>query len=114
MSNVMHLTCFSPRPRHLSGALGSGQRVCDVEEYHAENRSVGPERDPGRARPAIARRTPALGVCRAAPGRPLPAAAVAAAALPAASRLATLFRPANRRPIDEAGRAERPRARDLG
>src|SRR5689334_21476729 len=101
----MQFTPFSRRPRHLSGALGFDQCVCDVEEYHAENRSVGAEREAGRARPAVARRTPAAGICGAAPGGSPPAAAVAAAALPAASRIANLFRRADGEPVGLAERA---------
>jgi len=61
------------------------QGVSDVEDYHAEKRCVGAERAKSRARPTIARSTPAPGARRAALGSPFAAEAVLAKARPAPS-----------------------------
>jgi len=83
---------------HLADA-----KVCDVEDDHAENRSVGAKRAEGRGRPAVSGRTPAARTCRAALAGAPPAETILAEALSALSSFANSRRRANRRPIDDRG-----------
>ena len=80
--------------------LGACQGVSDVEDDHADNRTVGAERAEGGARPAVAGDPPAAGAGRAALGRASLAEAVPAEARGVLLSLADLCWCADGRPID--------------
>src|SRR5947209_19016285 len=100
MLGTSHRFRFS---RFIYRALGWRQGAFDVEDDHAEDRSVGAERDKGRTRPAVTRCAPAAGIRRAALGGASAAETVLAAARITYSRLTNLCRRTNQRPTRRIG-----------
>src|SRR5215472_2576496 len=109
-SNVRYFTLCSCLHTSFLRRPGARQGAVDVEDDHADNRTVGAERAEGGARPAVAGDTPAAGAGQAALGRASLAEAVPAEARGVLLSLADLCWCADGRRIDR-GNFERHASR---